>query len=230
MDDTPDATCTAEGCDREPKTRGMCGMHYMRWWTAQQTVPCTVDGCGRKVYARGLCGMHYQRVRLGQPLGPAGEYPKGRVPTPITERLWAKVDVRGLDECWPWTGRLVSDGYGQIDGQGVAQSVHRVAYEDKVGPIPDGLTIDHLCHSRAAEAGTCPGGPCEHRRCCNPSHMEPVTHAQNVARSVPSQKDRCKRGHDLTDPDNLKPNSRGARQCRECSNISRRERYARLGR
>ena len=225
MDDTPDATCTSEGCSRSPKSRGLCHKHYMRWWKSQQTVECKVDGCVKKLYARGLCGMHYQRVRAGGPVGPAGEHPKGRLPTPITERLWAKVDVRGSDDCWQWTG-TTSSGYGMIDGKGA----HRVAYEDKVGPIPDGMQIDHLCHTRAAESGTCPGGECEHRRCCNPAHMEPVTHAQNVARSVPSQKDRCKRGHDLTDPDNLKPNSRGARQCRECANISRRERYARLGR
>lgn len=70
--------------------------------------------------------------------------------------------------CWIWqlTG---SEGYGTTKVNGVSRAAHRVYYERDVGPIPDGLEIDHLCRVR---------------RCCNPEHLEPVTHAENVRRGV----------------------------------------------
>lgn len=68
-------------------------------------------------------------------------------------------------ECWPWPGCKRDDGYGQIMFNGWVQKAHRVAYELHVGPIPDGLMIDHICHERA---------------CFNPRHLEPVTKGQNM--------------------------------------------------
>lgn len=109
---------------------------------------------------------------------------------------------------------------------------HRVVYELLVGPIPDGLELDHTCHNGTG----CPGGhTCPHRACVNPAHLEPVPGVVNQRRGNgfagrAARQTECKRGHDLTDPANIKPNSRGARQCRACSNIARRDRYQRLGR
>lgn len=99
-----------------------------------------------------------------------------------TDLFWSKVDVRSPDECWPWFGRIDRGGYGeyrqQVDGHRTYRRAHRVAYELAVGPTV--LTIDHLCHTFDA---ACSGGvTCLHRRCCNPTHMEPVTAIENYKR------------------------------------------------
>lgn len=69
------------------------------------------------------------------------------------------------DECWPWPGSKTTGGYGKIQHDGRLQLAHRVAYELHVGPIPDGLMLDHICFERD---------------CFNPRHLEPVTNAQNM--------------------------------------------------
>jgi hypothetical protein len=88
------------------------------------------------------------------------------------ERFWLKVDRQDQGECWRWTG-AVAGGYGRFwIGPGRARGrpvqAHRFAYELLVGPIPDGLTIDHLCLNKL---------------CVNPAHMEPVTGAENSRRA-----------------------------------------------
>ena len=98
------------------------------------------------------------------------------------------------DGCWLWQGRLTRDGYGATGAAGRSVLAHRLSYETFVGPIPEGLEIDHLCRVRA---------------CVNPAHLEPVTHAENVRRGeYPRETHRngrkvaCARGHAL-DGDNL---------------------------
>lgn len=87
----------------------------------------------------------------------------------LADRFWAKVEKS--DSCWLWTGALFpSNGYGALHLDGAAVPAHRVSYELNVGPIPDGLTIDHLCRVRA---------------CVRPDHLEPVTQAENLRRARP---------------------------------------------
>jgi hypothetical protein len=75
---------------------------------------------------------------------------------------------RGHDTpCWIWCLCTDGGGYGQTKVGGRAQLAHRVYYERHVGPIPDGLELDHLCRVR---------------NCVNPDHLEPVTSAVNTQR------------------------------------------------
>lgn len=83
-------------------------------------------------------------------------------------------------DCWIWQRSVNDDGYGHLGRNGKTVGAHRVFYEEANGPIPEGLDLDHLCHSRDK---SCPGGrSCLHRRCVNPDHMEPVVRAVNVQR------------------------------------------------
>jgi hypothetical protein len=79
-------------------------------------------------------------------------------------KFWAKVQIGAPDECWNWQGGT-SEGYGQTCFSGLTERAHRVAYEFAVGPIPPGLFILHSC---------------DNRRCCNPRHLEPGSHEQNM--------------------------------------------------
>jgi HNH endonuclease len=119
--------------------------------------------------------------------------------------------IRGLTAisasgCWEWRGKVNRGGYGRICVSRAAgdQQVHRIAYETFIGPIPDGMEIDHKCRNR---------------KCCNPDHLEAVTPRENQRRSTsPIAKNmattHCKGGHALAG-DNLYLH-RGRRQCREC--------------
>ena len=127
-------------------------------------------------------------------------------PTPPMERLMTRVD-KTSGECWLWTGYVTPDGYGRFRPQGRKTrvvSTHRWVYEQLVGPIPAGLTIDHLCRVR---------------NCLNPAHMEPVEHRVNNARgtsptAINARRTHCTHGHELT-PDNLYgwPSRRNCKTC-----------------
>lgn len=109
-------------------------------------------------------------------------------------RFWSHVDKSaGPDGCWPWKGETRL-GYGRFRSPYFRDhESHRIAYVLMVGRIPAGLEIDHRCHT--ADSG-CPGGNgCTHRRCSNPGHMEPVTHAENLRRAV-ERRLTCRNGHD----------------------------------
>lgn len=134
---------------------------------------------------------------------------------PIGVRFWSKVAQTGnVFECWDWMGseRVKGQGYGQfatvINGKRKNNAAYRFAYETTIGPIPGGLTIDHLCRNR---------------KCVNPWHLEPVTSTVNTLRSEgPSAKNavatHCVNGHEFT-PENTygrESRSRGGRVCKTC--------------
>lgn len=143
----------------------------------------------------------------------------------VEERFWPKVDKGGPDECWTWTAAN-SHGYGYIKVDGRMQRAHRIAFEMLEGPIPDGLDLDHLCHTEAAHDGECPGGPtCPHRACVNPAHLEPVDPEENYRRGIRPNtlKTHCPKGHPY-DEENTYVDKLGKRSCRACHR-KRQEKY-----
>ena len=126
-------------------------------------------------------------------------------------RFWGKVNK--TEQCWLWTGGKQSKGYGQFSVAGRSTSVHRIAYRLAYGPIPPGLTIDHLCLVKV---------------CVRPDHLEAVTakvnnqRAHDNGQALPSPLSQrnsaklfCVNGHPYS-PDNTYVTPRGHRDCRTC--------------
>lgn len=83
------------------------------------------------------------------------------------EKFWSRVDIRGAEECWPWTGYRNERGYGVFSyAKASAAKAHRIAYTIAKGRIPDGALI---CHS------------CDNPSCCNPAHLWPGSNRDNNA-------------------------------------------------
>ena len=137
----------------------------------------------------------------------------------VHERFLAKIVTPSVDECWIWQACTGTNGYGLFRVDGRMFKAHRFAYELFVGPIPDGLELDHLCRVRT---------------CVNPEHLDPVTHAENVRRGESGKvngarqraKTHCPQGHPYAG-ENLYVNSDGKRRCRTCNRDRGRKRAQR---
>lgn len=133
--------------------------------------------------------------------------------TDVATRFWSKVNKNGpvpdyrpdLGPCWLWTagtnGLTERNGYGRIWVVDRDVLAHRWSYEALVGPIPEGLELDHLCRVHL---------------CVRPSHLEPVTTRVNNLRgtsvaAVNALKTHCPQGHELV----LKPGY-ARRECPIC--------------
>lgn len=128
----------------------------------------------------------------------------------MLEKIKARVAEDSSTGCWLWEGTLSKSGYGrfyrpEIQAEAFA---HRLAYEAAVGPIPDGLTLDHLCRVT---------------RCVNPHHLEPVTLAENIRRAAAATT-HCPQGH-AYDTANTYRDPLGRRRCRACHREEQRKRY-----
>jgi hypothetical protein len=132
----------------------------------------------------------------------------------LEDRFLSKVDKNGPEfegvPCWLWiigTNRSGRNGeYGRFWLAGRNVPAHHVAWELLVGPIPDGLEVDHLCRRPS---------------CVNPAHMEWVTHRENMLRgrtiaAYHASKTLCDHGHPFDEANTyVRPDGRG-RQCRAC--------------
>ena len=133
-------------------------------------------------------------------------------------RFWSKVDVRA-GQCWLWRASTTGTGYGKIWWNGRLHQAHRISFELKVGPIPPGLVVDHLC---------------DVRRCVNPAHLRATTQRRNLLRSdtLPARnaaKTHCLRGHPLSGGNlYVAPIAWGqTRHCKKCRADLARLRYTR---
>ena len=128
------------------------------------------------------------------------------------DRFWPRV-VEQPSGCWLWTGALASTGYGVFYADSTAHFAHRWAYEAMVGPIPEGLVVDHLCKNRA---------------CVNPGHFDIVPLAVNSGRNTHAEKVACTNGHPFTEANTYL--WRGHRKCRACNraNVARHKARAAL--
>ena len=121
---------------------------------------------------------------------------------PHIERVLQKLGPADANGCWPWLGHVDKRGYGRThDEHGCSALAHREVYVILVGPIPSGLELDHLCRNPP---------------CANPSHMEPVTGAENKRRAAAANYTNCcPSGHPF-DEANTYVDRQGYRKCRAC--------------
>ena len=130
------------------------------------------------------------------------------------ERFWSRVEKTA--SCWIWRGTVRGE-YGRFKIRGVYFTAHRLSYEWLVGPIPEGLTLDHV---RARG--------CSSTLCVNPAHLEPVTMKENLARGEsPSARatraTHCPKNHPYSGK-NLIVSKSGFRRCRSCKREAARRR------
>lgn len=125
------------------------------------------------------------------------------------ERFWSKVSGGDVEECWEWTGYRTR-GYGTFTFSTTHRSIgaHRLAYEFMIGPIPSGLSLDHLCRN--------PG-------CVNPYHLDPVTQLVNVRRGISCRAtdEVCANGHPWSPETWSAGRGRHLRACRTCAASTR---------
>lgn len=108
--------------------------------------------------------------------------------------------------CLIWMGKRSWDVYGSFYMNRRNMGAHRAAHILFIGPIPDGLVVDHLCRNR---------------RCVEPMHLQAVTVRENTLRgmgitAVQAQRTHCIHGHEFT-PENTRITKRGRRDCRACN-------------
>ena len=134
----------------------------------------------------------------------------------MLDRLFLK-HVEKTENCWNWIGSISTEGYGNlgrnINGKGVNYKAHRYAYQNSVGPIPDGMCLDHICRNR---------------RCVNPAHLRVVTRRENAIQNslgrtaVNAKKTHCPKGHPY-DGVYTWPSKKGNRYCLLCRRANNRK-------
>ncbi len=118
--------------------------------------------------------------------------------------FWTKVHI--TNTCWLWTASVDRCGYGKFSiGRSKWVRAHRWLWERFNGPVPVGLELDHLCRTSA---------------CVKPSHLEPVTHIENMRRGrvwlINAEKTHCPAGHPYDEANTYHSLRRRSRICRSC--------------
>jgi hypothetical protein len=137
--------------------------------------------------------------------------------TRVKKRYWDKLIPEPNTGCWLWLGCINKQGYGKIswriDGKQFYSYIHRYIFEKLRGSIASGLELDHRCKNTV---------------CCNPYHLEPVTHLVNMRRWIvrddPDNILLCPSGHEFS-IDNTRMEPDGGRRCRKCIAVKALEYY-----
>ena len=164
---------------------------------------CPIEGCTRPIARRGYCKPCYYRLKKH------GVITNLPVVPPLRDRFMEAVK-KMPSGCWEWQASKNNFGYGNLTLPS-RQHVyaHRFSYEKFVGPIPDGMDLDHLCRNPP---------------CVNPAHLEPVTHRENMYRSDSADiaaflSGKCRQGHEMTPDNTYKYPNRPGRECRKCMRL-----------
>lgn len=128
----------------------------------------------------------------------------------LLRRIVDKIEPEPTTGCWLWSG-TGSCGYGKFSVNGRMRWAHRTVYEVFCGPIPRGLTLDHLCRVTW---------------CVNPAHLEPVTQRENNLRGTSLAAANAKKKVCGKCGGEFYRRKRGNRACRQCERALARADYA----
>ena len=125
-------------------------------------------------------------------------------------------NFEGVDDCWVLPLTPNHDGYIRLTLNGRKVMSHRATLLAVGIQVPLGMEVDHLCRNRA---------------CCNPAHLEIVTHRENMQRGtgmdrIHAVKTHCFRGHEF-DLVNTYWTGKGSRTCKVCRREADKRRYYR---
>lgn len=200
--------------------KALMGRGQIEWFTPAEALLAHIKAL------RALHGLPDLSTRMHPRLDEAQQALLASLPPPLVpvppgtlERFVAKIAVDG--ECWRRTATLDAKGYGQFSFEGVLRRSHRVSHVMFIGPIPAGLTIDHV-KARG----------CRFKDCVRPAHLEAVTARENTLRggnmaAIHARTTHCPADHEYTGPNTyFYPD--GRRGCRACLQAKGAARYQRL--
>ena len=168
-------SCRTEGCDRAPRSANIpyCNPCYRKKRRTNEQRTCEIPECNLPWFTRGLCSAHYTKLKA---TGAFETVQPKRAPRTSNYRELVEIDPK--TGCWIWQGENERNGYGLVEiigpnGERIRRAAHRVIWEELKGPLSDTVVLDHV--------------HCQNKLCCNPDHLDPITLAENTARSSRSR-------------------------------------------